>query len=171
MECPVCRVTFPRASALLGVVPRLTRGIADSGRKLSVSETGAIQKAMAALMKKFPQLFVQVVIHSFPAEHPFGLHAFWLFNAGSFAGDTRRGANNHTVLLVIDPQRAESAIMVGYGIEALVSEEALEYFQELAAPAWKERGWGDGILRVLDCLDEWLERMAEKMDPVVSTEY
>lgn len=163
-ECPACRVTFPRASALLGAVPRLTPGIADSGRKLSTAETTKIRRVMADLTRKFPQLVVQIVLHSFPKEHPFSLHAFWLFNAGSFAGDSRRGANNHTVLLVIDPDRAESALMVGYGIESLISEDALDHFQELAGPAWELQRWGDGILRVLDGLDRWLESVADPID-------
>jgi len=99
---------------------------------------------------------VQVVIHAFPAEHPFGLHAYWLFNAASFSGDANRGANNHTVLLVVDPKRQESPVVLGYGLEGQVSTEALDHLQELAGPAgpaWAGGRLADGILSVLEGLD------------------
>jgi uncharacterized membrane protein YgcG len=159
-ECPACRVTFPRASALLGAVPRLTTGISDEGNLMTPDEIGKLRSAIRTLKSKFPQLMVQVVLHAFPAEHPFGLHAFWLFNAASFSGDTNRGANNHTVMLVVDPQRQESSVVLGYGLEGQVGDEVLDHLQELAGPAWKAGRWADGLLTLLDGLDRLFESIA-----------
>lgn len=161
VECPACRVTFPRASALLGAVPRLVTGVSDEKNLMSAPEIGKVRSAIRLLKDKFPQLMVQIVIHSFPVEHAFGLHAFWLFNAASFSGDTNRGANNHTVLLVVDPKRKESAVVLGYGLEGKVSHEVLDHLQELAGPAWAAGRWADGVLKVLDGLDRLLESIAE----------
>jgi len=160
-ECPACRVTFPRASALLGAVPRLTTGVSDERGLMSPAEVAKVRAATRALREKFPQLMVQVVIHRFPAEHPIGLHAFWLFNAASFSGDTNRGANNHTALIVVDPGRLESSIVLGYGLEGQVSQEVLDHLQELAGPAWAAGRWADGLLTVLDGMDRLFESISE----------
>ena len=159
-ECPACRVTFPRSSALLGAVPRLAMGISDEGNLMSADEIAKLRGAIRSLRSRFPQLMVQVVLHSFPAEHPFSLHAFWLFNAASFSGDTNRGSSNHTVLIAVDPRRQESSIVLGYGIEGEVGDEVLDHLQELAGPAWAAGRWLDGLLIVLDGLGRLFESVA-----------
>jgi hypothetical protein len=128
---------------------------------MKVGEVSKVRAAIRGLQSKFPQLMVQVVLHSFPPEHPFGLHAFWLFNAASFSGDANRGARNHTALVVVDPVRLESSIVLGYGLESQVGSEVLDHLQELAGPAWTAGGWADGILTVLDGLDRLFESFAE----------
>lgn len=159
-ECPACRVTFPRACALLGAVPRLSMGISDEANLMMPAEIGKLRCAIRLMKAKFPQLTVQVVLHAFPAEHPFGLHAFWLFNAASFSGDANRGSNNHTALVLVDPQRQESSVVLGYGLEGRVGGEVLDHLQELAGPAWTAGRWADGLLTVLDGLDRLFESIA-----------
>ena len=159
-ECPACRLTYPRTSALLGAVPRLSPLVADTTRSLGAADLAALRRRIAAIQKRFPELSLQVVMHQFPAEHPFAMHVFWLFNAAAFDGGGRRGQDNHALLLVIDPARGESGIMPGYGLEPLLQQEALDHLLELAGPAWNEGLWAAGILRVLDGLDQWLETLA-----------
>jgi uncharacterized membrane protein YgcG len=159
-ECPACRVTFPRASSLLGAVPRLQPGVADSHRLLDPAGSSKIKRACEALSRKFPQITLQIAFHPFPAEHPLSLHAFWLFNAGAFAGDANRGADNHAILLTIDPKRQEAAIVVGYGLEDSLVDTALEHLLELAEPAWQAHRWSDGVLTVLEGLDRLCESAA-----------
>jgi hypothetical protein len=102
----------------------------------------------------------QVVMHRFPAEHPFSMHAFWLFNAADFAGTSHRGRDNHALMLAIDPYREEAAIVPGYGLEPFLTSESLDRLLDLASSAWQDLRWTDGILRVLDGLDLLLESIA-----------
>ena len=159
-ECPACRLSYPRAQTLLGAVPRLSPMVADTGRMLRATETAKLRRRIEGIHARFPQLVLQVVLHRFPAEHPFGLYAFWLFNAAALAGDSRRGRENHALMLVIDPDRAESAIIPGYGLEPFLADEALDHLLEMAGPAWAAGRWADGVMRVLDGLDSWLETIA-----------
>ena len=170
-ECPACRVTFPRAAALLGAVPRLAIGISDSQRHLDAAGLARIKRTIGGLTRRFPQVMIQVVIQSFPPEQPFSLHAFWLFNAASFSGDSHRGADNHTVMLIVDPGRAESALMVGYGLEQSIDEEVLDHLLDLAAPAWQFQRWTDGIVTVLEELDQLLESVAELTESINEGEF
>lgn len=168
-ECPACRLSYPRTSALLGAVPRLSPIVADTTGILKAPDQAKLKRRIAAIQTRFPQLVLQVVIHRFPQEHPFSMHVFWLFNAASFAGDSRRGKDNHALLLVLDPSRGESAIMPGYGLEPFLTDEALDHLLELAGPAWESGHWADGFLRVLDGLDQWLETIAVPHQEVLPT--
>jgi uncharacterized membrane protein YgcG len=159
-ECPACRLTYPRTSALLGAAPRLTPMVADTTRSLTASDHTKLKRRITGMQQRFPELSMQVVMHQFPEEHPFSMHVFWLFNAAAFDSEGGRGSHNHALLLAIDPVRGESAIMPGYGLEPFLNHEALDHLLELAGPAWANGQWAGGILRVLDGLDQWLETIA-----------
>ncbi len=156
-ECPSCRLSYPRTSALLGAVPRLSPMVADTTQTLQPAEVTKLKKRIGEIQRRFPQLALQLVMHRFPEQHPFSMHVFWLFNAASFAGDLNRGKDNHALLLAIDPARGESALMPGYGLEPFLTREAVDHLLEMAGPAWQGGHWTDGILRVLEGLDQWLE--------------
>lgn len=166
-ECPACRITFPRTSALVGALPRLTPEVADTTKSLSPPEQAKLKQRIAEMQRRFPQLAMQVVIHGFPVEYPFSMHVFWLFNAGNFAGDSCRGKDNYALLLALDPTRTEAAIMPGYGLESFLRPETLDHLLELAGPAWESKRWAEGIFRVLDGLDQLLESIAIQEDPEV----
>jgi uncharacterized membrane protein YgcG len=168
-ECPACRLTFPRTSALVGALPRLAPVVADTTRSLRTAEQGRLEARIAEIQRRFPQLVMQVVMHQFPDEHPFSMHVFWLFNAGNFAGDSHRGKDNHALLIALDPTRGEAAIMPGYGLESFLKPEALAHLLELAGPAWNDRRWADGVLQVLDGLDLLLESVAVPEDAAALT--
>lgn len=159
-ECPACRLTFPRTSALVGALPRFSPVVADTTGLLGASDQARIKKRIAEIQRQFPQLVLQVVLHTFPVEHPFSMHVFWLFNAGNFAGDSRRGKDNHALLIAVDPTRGEAAIMPGYGLEPFLKTEPLDHLLELAGPAWQSHRWTEGIFRVLDGLVQLMETAA-----------
>lgn len=119
-----------------------------------------MRKRVSALQRRFPQLVLQIVIRSLPQEHPFSLYAFWLFNAGAFAGEARRGGDNHAILLLLDPKRRESALIPGYGLEPLLKQEALGHLLDLAGPVWEAGMWMEGMERVLSGLEKLLESVS-----------
>lgn len=169
-ECPACRVTFPRASSLLGALPLLHPVVSDTSRLMRSKETTRIRKRIERLQVRFPQVVVQVVLHAFPHTHPIGLYAFWIFNGGIIAGHANRGRNNHAILLLVDPDRGESSLMPGYGLEPFLRPGTLEHLLELASPAWAQSRWSEGILRVLEGLDQLLESVATPMSEMAAVE-
>jgi uncharacterized membrane protein YgcG len=159
-ECGACRLTFPRTAALAGAPPRLSQPVADTNGLLAGDDRARLRKRIDRIRRHFPELVLQVAVHAFPAEHPFSMHAFWLFNAGNFAGDSRRGNANHALLLALDPGRGEAAIVPGYGLEPFLEPESLDRLLKAASPAWQAGRWADGILTVLDELEPLLEAAA-----------
>ncbi len=121
-ECAACRLTFPRACALLGAALRLTPLVADTTRTLDLADHHRLKRRLRKIEERFPQLVPQVVVHHFPAEHPFSTHVFWLFNTANLAGDSRRGRDNHSLMIVLDPSRGEAAVIPGYGLEVFLTD-------------------------------------------------
>lgn len=159
-ECPSCRLTFDRATALLGPMPRLSSGISDPARVLPVADEKKITKAIQRLTWTFPQVTLNVLMYVFPKEHPFDLHVFWIFNAGGLSPDSQKGGDNRSILLAIDPEQKKSALMVGYGLEPYLSDEAMDRLLELSETEWKNGEWTRGILDLIAGLDRLLESAA-----------
>jgi len=156
-ECLSCRLTFARTESLLGVLPRLTPTISDTTRSLRPQEHVRIRRRIEQIQRRFPQVVLQVVMNSFPQTYSLQLYTFWLFNGTAIAGKARRGKHNHALLLLIDPDRGEAAIMPGYGLEPFLKTGALDHLLDLAGPAWSAGEWAEGIEQVLDGLDKLLE--------------
>lgn len=160
LECPACRLTLDRATALLGPVPRLGQGVADLAGVLPKADAAKISKAIGRLMWTFPQVSLHVLLHVFPEDHPFDLHVFWLFNCGGFSSEAQKAGENRSILLALDPALGRSALTVGYGLEPFLGDEALDHLLELAEPAWLNGEWTRGILEVIAGLDRLLESAA-----------
>ncbi len=160
MECPACRLTLDRATALLGPIPRLGLGVADLAGVLPNGDAAKIAKAVSRLMWTFPQISLHVLLHVFPEDHPFDLHVFWLFNCGGFSKESQKAGENRTILHTLDPAKGRSALTVGYGLEPFLGDEALDHLLELAEPAWLAGEWTRGILEVIAGLDRLLESAA-----------
>ena len=50
VECPACRLTLDRATALLGPIPRLGQGVADLALVLQNADSTKIAKALARVL-------------------------------------------------------------------------------------------------------------------------
>lgn len=163
-ECPACRLTYPRACALLGTLPKLHPVVSDTLHVMSPADHRRIRKRIERLIGRFPQVVFQVVIQTMPEAHPFSLYAFWIFNGSVIGGHNLRGGENHAILLLVDPERREAALMPGYGLEPFLKPGALDHLLEMATPAWEAERWGEGILGVLDGLDHLLESAAVRIE-------
>jgi len=138
----------------------MSPGVSCTNAWLTSSEQTSIRRKLNAIERRFPDTVLQVVMRELPTTYPFSLYAFWLFNAGAFAGEARRGKNNRAILLLIDPTRQESALMPGYGLEEFLTPELLDPLLALAAPVWASGLWAEGIDRVLTGLDGLLQEIS-----------
>ncbi len=155
-------LTFPRTNVLVGALPRLSPIFADTTGYLKRVEVGKLKSRIKKLHNRFPQLSVQVVMHRFPTDYPFTMHAFWLFNAGTFAGELKRGNENRALLIVVDPYRQECAIVPGYGLEPLLTQEALDHLLSMSCPAFGDGKWLIGFEELLDGLAQLLESVSSE---------
>lgn len=137
-------------------MPRIAPVVADTTGRLNQATVKKLHKRIVRLQKKFPQLVMQVVMHRFSAEHPFSMNAFWMFNAGAFAGEMKRGNENFALLLLVDPDRKESAIVPGYGLEEALEQKALEHLLHMSSPAFQGADWDLGFEVIFEGLEQLL---------------
>lgn len=159
-ECPGCQLDLKRAATLLGPVPRLEPCITDHCEALDRGEIKELIKRIQALQLRFPQVRIQVLFHHFPADHPFALYIFWIFNLGHISRDEEKAGNNRSILLAVDPIASKSAATIGYGLEPFLAEDALDHLLDEAAPAWTDQAWAEGVGVFLEGLGTLLEAAA-----------
>jgi uncharacterized membrane protein YgcG len=146
-----------RASRLLGSLPRIMPGVEDAAALLKPREMRKLKERVRELERRFPQVHVHVMVRNFSPEQPIELFAFWIFNGGQLAQEAHKGGENRDVLFIIDPVNHRMALMVGYGLEPFLRQQALDHLLATAAPHMREQRWLVGFLRVLDGLDLLLE--------------
>jgi uncharacterized membrane protein YgcG len=90
--------------------------------------------------------------------------AFWILNDVGIARGLDRGWNNHDILLAIDSSNGRCCLMVGYGLEELLSEAALEAIVASARPSFELAKFATGIERITDALETELTRVASTLE-------
>ena len=51
---------------------------------------------------------------------------FWLFNRAGLSAQESKGGQNRDVVIVIDPSRGKAGMIVGYGLEPLLSQKDMD---------------------------------------------
>ena len=148
MRCPACRenihegtpacmgcgLTLAALDPHLGIPPQLTAPVADLAGVLSREAKSTLAKAVHLTELHFPDIRGVVITADVPAHFTPELYAFWLFNRTGLFSAMEKGGDNHGVLLLLDTQSARAAVMVGYGLEALIPVSALETTLASATP-------------------------------------
>lgn len=159
-ECPTCKMTISRISALFGPVPRFHPGLENTARLLFRREMAQLQFRLDELKHKYPQVVLHLIVHEFPVNYPFDLYLFWIFNVAGLSEESHRGGDNHDVMLAIDPVQKRVGFVFGYGLEPFVRQDAVEQLLALTEPVLKEKRWMDAIMSLIDGLDLILETAA-----------
>lgn len=157
VECPSCQLNLNRATTLLGALPRIMPGIQDVAAVMRPVEVRKLSNSVNALKRRFPQVNVHMVVRSFSPEQPFELYVFWIFNGANLAEEAHKGGENRDVLIVLDPTQLRIGLMVGYGLEPFLREEAIDHLLAMAEPMFREQRWFDGYIKLLEGLDLLLE--------------
>ena len=173
--CPRCGLTLERVTKLFGVVPNTTGGIWDNAGILSAAEKRRIKGAAHELSIRFPQAYFSVATAKLSEDTSLGAFAFWLFNQGGLVREIDRGPNNYEILLTLDVSRGRCSLMVGYGLESLISEAVLEDILAAARPSFEGDKFASGIASVIGSLKSELTKIARNLEethglvPVVHT--
>ena len=89
-------------------------------------EVKRLTKLIQKFQLKFPQSRLHLLCRSFPQEMDFKVILFWVFNKAGLSAQSRRGGQNRDVVIAIDPNRTKAGLMIGYGLEPVLSQEALD---------------------------------------------
>lgn len=163
-ECPGCRLDLDRAAALLGPLPPIAAGVSDADGLFRKGARRRLLKRIDTFERRFPQVRFQLLCRRLPAEHPFELYVFWLFNLGNFAAETEKDGDNRGILLALDPEAGRSALMPGYGLEPFLAVSTLDDILATGDAAFRQKRWTEGVLTILNALDGTLARASTCLD-------
>ena len=123
--CTACGFTLAALDPHLGIPPQLTPPVVDMAQVLSSSARRTLVEATRRAEQHFPDIHAVVILADVPANLSPELYAFWLFNRTGLFSEVEKGGDNHGVLLLLDTQSARCAVMIGYGLEPLMTTLAL----------------------------------------------
>ncbi len=114
-----------------------------------VTETDrqAMEAAVANLRWEFPQIYLGIYLGPAPEGPSVGSFAFWLLNRGKATAVPQEieWTNRDTIVVVVDPDKKESVVTLGYHAEHWISHAACHEALTAASPAFARRDWLSGI--------------------------
>ncbi|MFC4993568.1 TPM domain-containing protein [Rubritalea tangerina] len=122
-ECPHCGLELEQLDALYDGFTIDVRKPHDAAGVLRVPERKRVAKWIEKAERRFPQLFFNVVTCSLSDEQSLRSYGFWLLNRGVFEGMPETAREDGGVLLLIDVNRKEVCVLVGYLLDAALKEE------------------------------------------------
>ncbi len=151
--CRHCGFSLEGADRVFGVAPTLSKPLTDPQRVLSGMQRRKVDRQVANLERRFPQIELAVVLMPVPAQAPMGMYAFWLFNRGQLSSTAEGGGKNRLVLLLLDTNTGRAASMVGYGLEPFFPEMQLQMCVQAYAQLRQRDGVAAGVLAFVKELD------------------
>lgn len=157
-QCPGCKLDIERANAVMGPIPLLSdSGLTDLVRILTPADDKAIHRTIQSFQRRFPQCRLHVLINKFADTFPPASHLFWLFNSAGLSRTESRRGNNRDILLGVDPGQQWAGLIIGYGLEPFLGQEALDHILERASPRLQSGETGLAIIEIITQLGDLME--------------
>lgn len=169
--CPNCNLDLERAKAVLGPLPLLSSsGFTILSGTIDPNGEKPIYHRMRAFRQRFPQCGINVLICQFPEGFPPATYLFWLFNCGGFSGADQIRGRNRDILLGVDPDQETAGLIVGYGLEPFLGQEALDQVLADAVPLLRAGNHCAGIVEIIDGLDRLMEDTCRELPATLGLE-
>jgi len=132
------------------------RRLTDRAGVLRHEDRERVQLAMGRFSRRFPQLFIAVYTGTPGHVEDLRPFSFWLLNRAAFDDVPVDMPNENGILLSIDPESRAACITYGYLLDAHLDEDTTFDCLARAHGHWLEERFADGIVRVIDRLEEVL---------------
>ena len=161
-SCPKCALTIEGATTLLGPVPLLNRGLTDTTETLSNRENRSIKSAIMKFERTFFESHLNIVLREFDPKFNLSTHLFWLFNTAGLSPQSSQNEANQDILLGLDPRSGRIGLMVGYGLEPFVPQEAIATLLEGSRPLLEEGKTAEAIQQIIKKLSVLLRETSRQ---------
>lgn len=146
-HCPTCRFTGADSIGLFGESPPPLLPILDAAGIFTAGDERRIEAARDALHRRFPQFQWRVCTVSLPAESRLPLFGFWLLNACPFHGTETVDERAWTVLLLINADTGQAAVVPGYAAEPVLSDDEWKSIMATMAGPWRSGKPAQAVVR------------------------
>lgn len=162
-SCYSCGYSEDAAAVVLGENQVSLNRVHDAAHCLRKQERDELGYTLDQLEVKFPQMLFCAYLGALPTEISLSELGFWLLNHGQVRGAEFARPNENGILVVMDLNRKQIGISMGYFAEALVSDE--EAYRALCAarPNLLNSEYGEAIERIFLKLGKVLDRQGRKL--------
>src|SRR4051812_5775104 len=115
--CPKCNLTLVQLDQKFGLVPYCSRYLSDRSERLTGAEIEDLRAMLRLFERKFPQIIFAVLVVNLGEHISMSEYAFWYCNRARFSSVAAVGPKNFDLLLIVDPQGEQAAMVAGYGLE------------------------------------------------------
>lgn len=156
--CPGCNFTggdtmkmFPDPSPPL--LP-----ILDAAGILKENDVRKIESARDGLVRRYPQFHWRICTVILPPESSLSLFGFWLLNACPLDAGETADDRASTILLIINANTGQAAVIPGYAAESCLSDDAWKAILSTMSAAWQAGKAAEAIIRFFECARSHLDR-------------
>lgn len=161
-ECPHCGLSLEQLDELYARFDRTVRRPYDAAGVLRVPERKLVAKWIARAERAFPQLYFSVATCSLRDEQNVRSFGFWLMNRGRFEDIPESAREDGCVMLLIDVNRKEVCLMVGYLLDVGMTEEAAFEALTVGHPYLLEANYMQAIEIMLGSVRRYVKRLRKE---------
>lgn len=160
--CGQCGCNLDAVQQCIGRDSVTVGSLIDHGACLGQVERRELTDAIDAFERRFPQVACTVFLGGLPAGVNSAEAAFWLVNHAVFLREGGARSAVWALVLIIDPGVGESAIGMGYALEAVMPVGLANSLLAAAAPHLLHREYVRAIQHVLGGIDPRLRRLGRE---------
>ncbi len=162
-SCYSCGYSEVDAAAVFGRNRVLLNRVHDAAHCLRKQERDNLAETLDQLEVKFPQMLFCAYLGALPEHIGLSELGFWLLNHGQVKGAEYARPNENGILVVMDLNRKQIGISLGYFAETLISEEDGYRILTAARPNLVNAEYGEAIERIFLKLGKLLDRQGRKL--------
>ncbi|MDB4354024.1 TPM domain-containing protein [Akkermansiaceae bacterium] len=147
----------------LGPIPVMFGGISDGCQLFNKSEAKKLAKTIRTYQALFPQSRLHVVSRTFDQKADIPVILFWVFNRAGLSEESSKQGKNRDVVILIEPKRKQAAMMVGYGLEPILPQEALDQIIERTEPHLSSEDYLTAMEIAIDSLIELMKSVSTEL--------
>lgn len=136
--CSNCGLTLAALDGRCGVIPMIRKRAYSPVGAFSARDRRVLNRWAYRFERIFPQTQLAVVATEVPAKVTAREYGFWLLNRGRFFTAQKTPGRNFCILFLIDTTRQHFAVILGYGIESVLSSEDLASVLAAGLPALRK---------------------------------
>ena len=135
----------------------------DAADCLRVSDSRDIRRYIEHLESRFTQLLFVIYLGELNESIPISELGFWLLNQAKIEGAGNSRPNDNGILLILDVEKKQVGVSLGYLTETLLSEEDCLRALMVSRSFFINGEFGDGVIAFLKKVEKLLLKRARKM--------
>lgn len=156
--CPKCHFTGGDSLRMFPDSPPPLLPVLDAAGIFKEKDVRRIEAGRDALRRRFPQFQWRICTVCLPPETTLPLFGFWLLNACPFHGKETVEERAWTVLLLINADTGQTAVVTGYAAEPFLSEEEWKAVLATMGEPWNSGVPAEAVLRFFQSSRDRLNR-------------